>query len=289
MKKLLGFIMIFSIIMGVFALNSNAMTNGSTTYLSGGTNNPPSPDGVLYGTVIDFDSIDGDFGTTENYVKILNSNGEELIYELSSRVYFEEQLYTSDDVMEILKNIDRNINYVVRSGKIKYINLHMPEGIFESVEIESCYKYNNKIFVCITFETLVGECTCIAAAYNKEGAMCSAASFEASYNDSYSYDVELEANDGEYVKVFFLDNAQSLKPVCEAKIAYIPTEYGYLLSVNKTDGEYEFEIFTDDGTIETLECAEKILFEEEGDMIWVTPTIVSDNEEQFEMVLRKII
>lgn len=253
---------IISLILAIAVLFTCSITTGATT-ISGGTNNPLFPDEVEHGTISGFDSLDGDFGTMVYYLKILCDEGTEYIYALADRVYYKNDLCNAVDAFEKLHSGDGNITFALRSGKIKYINPILPEGVFADVEIEACYRIGNKIIARISFEDIVGKCTCIVAAYNSDGAMCSLTSFEASYLDSY-YEIELDANGGEAVKVFFLENTQSLKPLCEAKVCYIPTEYAYLLSVNKKDGEYEFEMFTAGGEVKKFACAEELVINEEA-------------------------
>ena len=194
------------------SIDINVRVTGSA--ISAGTNKPVSPDEIQMGVMKGFDTKEGTFGTTENYVKIENDNGEEVMYSLSNVVEVDGETYTSDDALWVLQNSDVNITYVLRSGKIRYVNPYMPDGIFESAKIESCYEFDGKIITQIAFEYLVGDCVVVIAAYDENDIMCSVKSFTASYKDAYSYSEEMDANGGEYVKVFFLKSVQSLEAEC---------------------------------------------------------------------------
>ncbi len=199
----------------------NIMVDVTGSMISVGTNKPLSPDEIQKGTITGFIEEDGNFGATVNYVKILHENGEENTYPLAKTVILEETPYTSDDTFWILQNLDRDITFAIRSGKIEYINPYMPEEIFESMEIEDCYRWKGKIYGYLSFEYLVGECTCVVAAYNDEDILCSVISFDVSYKDAYSYDFELDDNGGTYIKVLFIESKQSLKPMAEGVTAIV--------------------------------------------------------------------
>lgn len=135
------------------------------------------------------------------------------------------------------------------------------EGAFEAVEAKCCYKENDTIYITLEFENIVDEFKLIMAAY-KNDALCSAESFEITYEESV-YDLEMEAKGGDKVKLFFWESISGLVPICEIVAEYIPTKYGYLINILEDGGEYEFEMLTDYGEIVSFACADKISIDEE--------------------------
>ncbi len=217
-------------------------------------------DEIQKGTLIAFDSAEGDFDTTTYYVKLLCEDGEECVYALEDSVYFEDRYCDAESITYKEELLNSEIAFAVRSTKIYSINPVMPEGAFDSVVVEACYKAGDKIYVSLSFENLVDKFTLVIATYN-DGIMCASSSFEVPYTESCQ-EFEMDSNGGDEVKLFFLESIESMKPFYEVKKAYVPAKYGYLVSVKKADGEYEFEVFTSDGEFETFECAAEIVIDE---------------------------
>lgn len=250
MKKVL------SLLLTLVMLSACAVTAGAVW--AGGSYKPITPDEIQKGEVLAYDSVEGDFNTTVYYVKILCEDGEERIYPLADWVYLGDIV---NDAEGIADRVFGEITFVVRGGNIKFINPVMPDGLFDNVEIKYCHKENDTIYAIAEFENIVGEFKLIMAAYSGD-MLCSIKSFDISYLDSY-YELDMPAKGGDKVKIFYWEDVAGLVPVWEAVADYMPTEYGYLISVNETDGEYAFEMLTDEGEIVTFDCAEKIVLDDE--------------------------
>ncbi|MBR5536100.1 MAG: hypothetical protein IKU60_05575 [Clostridia bacterium] len=251
MKRTLSIILVFAMLLSCSVIAFAEVAGG-------GTNRPVTVDEIQKGTIIAFDFEEGDFDTDTYYVKILGVNGAEYTYALAGRVYVGNSLYKAEEVADMDFG---EITYVLRSGNVKYINPTMPDGLFESVAVKYCHRENDKIYVTVEFVGIVGEFKLIMAAYSGD-MLCSVKSFDISYTDS-CYELDMEANGGYKVKIFFWENKAGLVPVYEAVADYIPAEYGYLISVNEADGGYEFEMLTDEGEIVSFDCAEKIAIDDE--------------------------
>lgn len=253
MKKVLSIMLTLAMLLSL-AVTATAAVGESGSY------NPVTRDEIQKGTVIAFDSEEEVFAGVTYYAKILCEDDAEYVYALANMVYLGDVLYDAEEIADMDLG---EITFVLRNEKIKYINPILPDGCFEGFEVKRCYRESDTIYAIIEFENIVDEFKLIMAVYNDENEMCSMKSFDISYLDSY-YELDMAANGGDRVKMFFWEDTSTLVPLCELNAEYIPTEYGYLLSVDEANGEYTFEILTTGNDIVTLEGADKIAVDEES-------------------------
>ena len=138
----------------------------------------------------------------------------------------------------------------------------LPEGFFESYNIGHCYREYDTIYAVVEFENIVDDFKLIMATYNDENEMCSVKSFDISYLDS-AYELEMDANGGDRVKIFLWEDMSGLVPLCELNTEYIPTEYGYILSVDKAEEMYEITMLTAEDEIKVFDMANNVVIDEE--------------------------